>query len=149
MRCHTCSESRSCLQLLSIKIAAAEPNSFTHYNISSICGGCTATHNRLFMQQPKNLNRLWRAVSRQSLEGSYDNKVYSKRTLARCRWSNSRSFAPRGFSCGSKGAQTVSKFGECSTPSRRLRLPRLCYSWLPSGGCGGGDRLDRLAQQEW
>jgi len=77
MRCHTCSESRSCLQLLSIKIGAAEPNSFTHYNISSICGGCTATHNRLFMQQPKNLNRLLRVLSRQGLDVSYDNKVYS------------------------------------------------------------------------
>ena len=29
------------------------------------------------MQQPKNLNRLWRALSRQGLEVSYDNKVYS------------------------------------------------------------------------
>ena len=77
MMCHTCSDQKSCLQLLSKKIAAAEPTSFTNYNISSICGGCYATRNRLFMQQPKNLNRLLRAWSRQGLDVSYDNKVYS------------------------------------------------------------------------
>ncbi len=77
MMCHACSELRSCLQLFLKKIAAAEPKSFTNYNISSICGGCTATRNRLFMQQPKNLNRLLRALSRQGLEVSYSNKVYS------------------------------------------------------------------------
>jgi tRNA-splicing ligase RtcB (3'-phosphate/5'-hydroxy nucleic acid ligase) len=58
-------------------MAAAEPKSLINYNISSICGGCIATRNRLFMQQPKNLNRLLRALSRQGLDVSYDNKVYS------------------------------------------------------------------------
>lgn len=38
MRCHTCSEWRSCLQLLSIKMVAAELNYFTNYNISWIGG---------------------------------------------------------------------------------------------------------------
>ncbi|TAG93104.1 MAG: hypothetical protein EAZ18_12950 [Oscillatoriales cyanobacterium] len=64
-------------QLISKKIAAAEPKSLIIYNISSICGGCYAAHNLLFMQQPKNLNRLLRALSRQGLDVSYSNKVYS------------------------------------------------------------------------
>jgi len=59
------------------KIAAAEPKSFVPEKISSTFGGCIATPNRLFMQQPKNLNRLLRALSRQGLDVSYDNKVYS------------------------------------------------------------------------
>lgn len=59
------------------KIAAAEPKSLITYNISSICGGCYAARNRILMQQPKNLNRLLRALSRQGLDVSYDNKVYS------------------------------------------------------------------------
>ncbi len=77
MMCHACSELKSCLQLFFKKIAAAEPKSFTNYNISSICGGCYGARNRLFMQQPKNLNRLLRALCRQGLDVSYSNKVYS------------------------------------------------------------------------
>jgi len=58
-------------------MAAAEPKSFTTYNISSICGGCIATSNRLFMQQQKNLNRLLRALYRPGLDVSYDRNFYS------------------------------------------------------------------------
>ncbi|MGB8689910.1 MAG: hypothetical protein WCD53_21600 [Microcoleus sp.] len=56
---------------------AAEPKSLTTYNISSIFGGCDAISNRLFMQQPKKLNRLLRALYLPGLDVSYDRNVYS------------------------------------------------------------------------
>ena len=71
------------------------------------------------MQQQKKMNRLLRPLSRQGLDVSYDNKVYSicLNSCLKKYWQDADAktgevLLPEDFSCGSKGAQTISKFGE-------------------------------------